>query len=190
MNPNYDYTCGKGGTLAAIVADPADRREPRPGHRHGGQRATPTSPTSARVKDPTGRPRLLTSASSFGRLFTETDLLYDRRTSDIVRSSVKGSNLQVSRDVTPDPAQTSLIDLYKKLVTPIASKVIGHITTDVTAAQNDAGESALGDLIADAQLADPSVVTGGQTPVIAFMNPGGIRTDLTRGQLQVRRADR
>src|SRR5665811_2641546 len=41
------------------------------------------------------------------------------------------------------------------------------------------GESTLGDLIADAQVNDPSVVTGGQVPVVAFMNPGGIRNDLT-----------
>ena len=53
---------------------------------------------------------------------------------------------------------------------------------------NAAGESPLGDLIADAQLADPSVVTGGQTPVIAFMNPGGIRADLTYANSNVRRA--
>ena len=44
---------------------------------------------------------------------------------------------------------------------------------------NAGGESKLGDLIADAQLADPSVVTGGDVPTIAFMNPGGIRTNLT-----------
>jgi 2',3'-cyclic-nucleotide 2'-phosphodiesterase (5'-nucleotidase family) len=178
VNPDFDYTCGKGGTLAASspILPIAANLDPAidmviSGHTH--------QPYVCSVKDPVGRPRLLTSASSFGRLFTETDLLYDKRTRDIVRGSVKGTNVQVSRDVTPDPAQTSLIDLYKQLVTPIASKVIGHISTDVTATQSPAGESALGDLIADAQLADPSVVTGGQTPVIAFMNPGGIRTDLT-----------
>ena len=55
------------------------------------------------VKDPAGQPRLLTSASSFGRLFTETNLTYDRRTSDIVRTLGQGRNVQVSRDVTPDP---------------------------------------------------------------------------------------
>ncbi len=57
--------------------------------------------------------------------------------------------------------------------------MIGAIATDVTRTPNAAGETALGDLIADAQLADESVVTGGQEPVIAFMNPGGIRADLT-----------
>ena len=47
-------------------------------------------PYVCNVPDPKGQPRLVTSASSFGRLFTETDLTYDRRTSDIVRASVKG----------------------------------------------------------------------------------------------------
>ena len=66
----------------------------------------------------------------------------------------------VTRDVAKDPAQTTLITKYKTLVAPIASKVIGQITADVTRAGNPAGESALGDLIADAQLADESVVAG------------------------------
>jgi 2',3'-cyclic-nucleotide 2'-phosphodiesterase (5'-nucleotidase family) len=182
VNPNWDYTCGKGrhgGSLVpasspilpiAANLDPAIDMVVS-GHTH--------QPYVCSVKDPAGRPRLLTSASSFGRLFTETNLTYDFRKRDIVRSSVKGSNVQVSRDVTPDPAQTSLIDTYTKLVAPIANKVVGKITSDVTKTQNPAGESQLGDLIADAQLADDSTVTGGQTPEIAFMNPGGIRADLT-----------
>ena len=95
-----------------------------------------------------------------------------------MRASVAGSNMLVTRDVARDPKQTALIAEYKTLVRPIASKVIGHITADVTRTPNAAGESPLGDLIADAQLADPSTVTGGQKPVIAFMNPGGIRADL------------
>ncbi len=121
----------------------------------------------------------MTSASSFGRLFTETNLTCTTAApATSCASSVKGSNFQVSRDVAPDPAQTSLIDTYKTLVAPIAGKVVGQITTDVTRTPNEAGETPLGDLIADAQLADDSVVTGGQTPQIAFMNPGGIRADL------------
>ena len=177
-NPTYDYTCGKGGELAAespilpIAAnlDPAIDMVVS-GHTH--------QPYVCKVKDPDQHWRLLTSASSFGRLFTETDLVYDKRTRDIVRGSVHGSNLQVSRDVPKDAAQSKLVADYLELVAPIANKVLGSITADVTKKQNDAGESALGDLIADAQLADPSVVTGGQKPVVAFMNPGGIRADLS-----------
>jgi 2',3'-cyclic-nucleotide 2'-phosphodiesterase (5'-nucleotidase family) len=178
VNPNYDYTCGGGGSLipaSSPILPIAENLDPQidmvvSGHTH--------QPYVCDVKDPKGQSRLLTSASSFGRLFTETNLTYDRRTRDIVRSSVKGANFQVSRDVKPDPMQTRLISKYQKLVEPIASEVIGHVTTDVTKTQNAAGESQLGDLIADAQLADQSVVTGGEEPVIAFMNPGGIRTDL------------
>ena len=105
VNPNYDYTCGGGGTLAptspilpiAANLDPAIDMVVS-GHTH--------QPYVCDVKDPAGASRLLTSASSFGRLFTETNLTYDRRTRDIVRSSVEGSNVQVTRDVTPDPTQT------------------------------------------------------------------------------------
>jgi 5'-nucleotidase len=179
VNPNYDYTCGGGGSLIAAaspILDIAARLDPQidmviSGHTH--------QPYVCDVKDPAGQSRLVTSASSFGRLFTETDLKYDRRTQDIVRASVQGANFPVSRDVAKDPAETSLIAKYQELVRPIASKVIGHITSDVTKAPNAVGESQLGDLIADAQLADASTVTNGQVPVIAFMNPGGIRADLT-----------
>ena len=179
VNPTYDYTCGGGGNLIpasspilpiAAGLDPAIDMVVS-GHTH--------QPYVCKVKDPAGHDRLLTSASSFGRMFTETNLTYDMRTRDIVRGSVRGSNIQVTRDVKPDADQLSLIDLYKTLVKPIASKVIGHVTGDVDRTGNASGETPLGDLIADAQLADPSTVTGEQKPVIAFMNPGGIRADLT-----------
>ena len=179
VNPNYDYTCDGGGSLVAAsspILGIAANLDPAidmvvSGHTH--------QPYTCSVTDPAGQPRLLTSASSFGRLFTETNLTYDRRTQDIVRASVSGTNMLVTRDVPKDAAQTALIGQYKTVIAPIASKVIGHINADVTRTGNAAGESALGDLIADAQLADPSTVTGGQPPVVAFMNPGGIRADLT-----------
>jgi 5'-nucleotidase len=132
------------------------------------------------IPDANGVPRLVTSASSFGRLYNDTEVTYDRRTSDIVRpTEADSTNNLVTRTVAPDAAQTALINKYKDLVKAIASKVIGSISADIVRKASDAGEQPLGDLIADAQLADTSVVTGGQTPVIAFMNPGGIRADLT-----------
>ncbi|MEW1952907.1 bifunctional metallophosphatase/5'-nucleotidase [Terrabacter sp. NPDC080008] len=178
-NTPYDYTCKGGGSLSAdspiipIVKnlDPAIDMVIS-GHTH--------QPYVCAIPDANGVPRLVTSASSFGRLYNDTEVTYDRRTSDIVRPTEADSvNNLVTRTVAKDPAQTSLIAKYKDLVKAIASKVIGSISADIVRAQSDAGESPLGDLIADAQLADPSVVTGGQTPVVAFMNPGGIRTDLT-----------
>jgi 5'-nucleotidase len=87
-------------------------------------------------------------------------------------------NRIVTRDVPKDGLLTALIDRYNAIAAPLANRVIGSITADITRANNPAGESALGDVIADAQLfatADPAF--GGA--VVAFMNPGGIRADLT-----------
>lgn len=130
------------------------------------------------IKDPAGQHRFVSSALSFGRLVTEADLKIDRRTGDVDRRSVKVANHIVTRDVAPDPKITAIIDRANTLVKPIAQRVLGRIGTDVTTEPNAAGESQLGDLIADAQLADASVVGDHAKPQIAFMNPGGIRTDL------------
>jgi 5'-nucleotidase len=178
VNPTYDYTCAKGGTLATDsgILPIAKNLDPQidlivSGHTH--------APYVCNVPDPKGQRRMVTSAASFGRLFTETNMKYDRRTQDIVRASVKGTNMIVTRDVPKAADETSIINTYKTLIAPIANKVLGKITADFTRTQSAAGESTLGDLIADAQVNDPSVVTGGKTPVVAFMNPGGIRADLT-----------
>lgn len=178
VNARYDYTCAGGGELVAgsPILPIAQNLDPEidmvvTGHTH--------NPYVCDVPDPEGKSRMITSASSFGRLYTETNLKYNLKSRDIVRSSVQGSNMLVTRDIAKAQDQTTLINTYKELVEPIASRVLGSITSDVKRDQSPAGESALGDLIADAQLADQSTVHNGQTPVIAFMNPGGIRADLT-----------
>ncbi|MBV9542435.1 MAG: bifunctional metallophosphatase/5'-nucleotidase [Alphaproteobacteria bacterium] len=121
--------------------------------------------------------RLVTSAHRYGTVVTEIDLKLDRRTHDVV--SARANNVIVRDDTyAKDPAQTRLIAAYNALVAPVASRVVGKITAPITRAENDAGESALGEVIADAQLA-AGRVTGAQ---IAFMNSGGIRADLKLGQ--------
>ena len=117
---------------------------------------------------------------------TEVRLSINNATGDVDRVNTLANNQIVTQDVVQDRKTAELIAKYKTLVDPIANKVIGHITTpSVVRTPDDSLESPLGNLIADAQLADPSVVTGGKTPVVAFMNPGGIRADLasTNGQV-------
>ena len=63
-----------------------------------------------------------------------------------------------------------MIHKYQAIAAPLANRVIGSITADITRAQNAAGESALGDVIADAQLADTRPANKGNA-VVAFMNP-------------------
>lgn len=180
VNAAYDTPCGKGGSL-----DPKSDILPIAKGLGPSVDLVLTAHTHQSyvcdIKDPAGKDRYVSSALSFGRLITEADLRVDRRTGDVDRRSVKVVNHIVTRDVTADPAVTKIVEQYKELVKPIAGKVLGQISSDVTTAPNAAGESQLGDLIADAQLADASVVGSYATPQIAFMNPGGIRTDLVAG---------
>ncbi|MBB5958884.1 5'-nucleotidase [Saccharothrix tamanrassetensis] len=127
------------------------------------------------VTDPAGNPRPFIEGLAFGRELSVVDLKIDRRTRDVVRSATVAKNHVVTKDVTPDPAIQSVIDLAKSKSGPIANRPVGSIASDILRAQNGAGESALGNLIADSQLA----ATTGNGAVLALMNPGGVRTDLT-----------
>ena len=117
----------------------------------------------------------VTMADTRGRLFTDIDVTLNRKTKDMTVVAINNvPNLQSG--VTPDPDVTALIDKYDALSAPLVNAVIGTITTDITRTANAAGESALGDIIADAQLAATAPAGLGEA-VVAFMNPGGIRAD-------------
>jgi 5'-nucleotidase len=119
--------------------------------------------------------RLVTSASSAGRLVTDIDLTLDRRTGDV--RTATANNVPVRRNVVRDRAQTDLIARYRDLLGPIANKVVGTASADITRSPAASGEFALGNLIADAQLA----ATTDKGAVAALMNPGGVRDDLQAG---------
>ncbi|OGO37547.1 MAG: bifunctional metallophosphatase/5'-nucleotidase [Chloroflexi bacterium RBG_16_57_11] len=120
--------------------------------------------------------KLVTSAFSFGRLVTKVDLTIDRASGEVV--SMAAENKIVTRDVPKDSLLTALIDKYNAIAAPLSNRIIGSITADITRTTNAAGESALGDVIADGQLAATDDPGFGEA-VVAFMNPGGIRADLT-----------
>ena len=126
------------------------------------------------VPDPAGNPRPVMQGASFGRLLSVVDLQIDKRTRDVVRSATVAHNVIVTRTVTPDPAVQALVDEAVTKSAPIANRQVGTITADLTRTQAANGESTLGDVIADAQLAGTQAA-GAQ---VAITNPGGIRTDL------------
>ncbi|MCA2182850.1 bifunctional metallophosphatase/5'-nucleotidase [Nonomuraea glycinis] len=128
------------------------------------------------VKDPAGRNRLYSQGGSFGRVITSVDLKVDRRTLDIDRASVVADNHLVTRTITPDPQISTFVQTWKDRVAPVANRAVGTITADITNTAVPSGESPLGNLIADAQLA--ATQTGGNAQ-IALMNPGGVRAPLT-----------
>jgi 5'-nucleotidase len=122
--------------------------------------------------------RLVTSGDKFGTLVTAIDLKLDRNTKEII--SAKANNVIVRSNLyAKDPEQTALIEAYDRLAAPIANRPAGSIKETLSRAPNDAGESVLGDIIADAQLNATSPAANGGA-VIALTNPGGIRTDLVK----------
>jgi 5'-nucleotidase len=119
--------------------------------------------------------KIVTSAASFGRLVTQVTLTISATTGDVTAKTAH--NVIVTRDVAKDAAETGIVDKYNRVAAPIANRVVGSITADITRAGNTAGESALGDVIADAQLEATSPTDFGGA-LVAFQNPGGIRADL------------
>jgi 5'-nucleotidase len=121
--------------------------------------------------------RVVTSASSYGRLITDIDLTIDPERNELV--DVQATNVPVSHDLAPDPDVVAIVDGYEAKAAPVTQRVVGYqagpLTRDPAAAHSPSCETPLGDLIADAQLDD----TRSAHAVVAFMNPGGIRTDLT-----------
>jgi 5'-nucleotidase len=119
--------------------------------------------------------KAVTMAYHSGRMFTDIDVTLNRVTKDMTVQTI--DNKENFQDgVIPAEDLTGLIDKYDDLSAPLANEVIGSISSDLTETNNAAGESALGDVIADAQLASTSPPGFGDA-VVAFMNPGGIRDD-------------
>jgi 5'-nucleotidase len=120
-----------------------------------------------------GRP--VTSAGSAGRFYTDIDARIDRATGDLKVVGVH--NVPVTHDIEPAADVAALVAEYRARVERISQRVVGTITADFAETPNAAGETLLGALIADAQLAATQIAAGGGAAV-AFINGGGIRTDL------------
>ncbi|MCC6438824.1 MAG: bifunctional metallophosphatase/5'-nucleotidase [Acidimicrobiales bacterium] len=171
----YDRCAG----ISGPVVDIAEHLDPEidlvvTGHTH--------QPYVCTIADPNGNPRLVTSASSYGRVVTETTLPVDARTGQVRRSAVTATNHLVTRTVAKDPTQTAIIAKWSALAAPRGNQVVGSVTADITRSPNRDSESSLANLIADAQLA-ATAAPGDGGARIALMNPGGVRADLTVDQI-------
>jgi 5'-nucleotidase len=118
--------------------------------------------------------KLLTSAASLSRLITDIDLQIDRQSGRVVSKAAR--NVIVTRDVPQDPQETALIDHYRPLAAVVAGRAVGKAAAPIPMRRNAAGESALGDIIADGMLEAARGVAGRVD--VAFTNSGGIRSDL------------
>jgi 5'-nucleotidase len=130
--------------------------------------------------------KLVTSASSFGRVITKIDLTIDHLSKTVTAATA--DNDIVTQDVAKDPQASALLKKYADLSAPLANKVIGRITETIRSArdnpsgQNAAGEQPMGDVIADAMLEATSPGDFGGA-VASFMNSGGVRGGLIFDQI-------
>jgi 5'-nucleotidase len=138
-------------------------------------------PYNCVLPDAEGNPRIVTSAYSYGRVVSELNLVLDKRTDDVRRDLSSATNHTVEQAaLTPDPKITSIIEKWQPLVAAAGDTPIGTITEDINRGGIPTGsdrgvESAAGNLVADAQ----QWATSANGADVAFMNPGGVRSDLT-----------
>ncbi|SCG34241.1 bifunctional metallophosphatase/5'-nucleotidase [Micromonospora halophytica] len=148
---------------------------------------------SCSLPNSSGAQSVVTSAGSNGQLITDIDYSLDRRTGRF--TSITAKNVIVENGVRNadgtwqqsapgvyarnpdlvDPGAKALADKYRAAVAPIANRVVGRISADIVRDARPNGESPLGDVIADAQLA----YTRGDGAQLALMNPGGVRASLS-----------
>jgi 5'-nucleotidase len=128
-------------------------------------------------------PMLVTGAGYNGRYLTDIDLTISGTNGQVIGRTANNIPVETPYlSAVPDPSMKALLDQYRAAAAPLANQVVGSITANITKTGNAAGESALGDVLADAQLAATSQVGYGEA-VVGMTNPGGIRTDLLYSQI-------
>lgn len=141
--------------------------------------------------------KLITQAGSNGRWVTKIDLTVDRLSKKVIAKDANNklviNDLGVkdpSGNAIPlphayvalqrDPAIDQVLRRYDDLSASIANAVVGRLTTGLNRKATPAGESTLGDVIADAFLAGTSDTNYRSHPAqIALTNRGSIRNDLS-----------
>jgi 5'-nucleotidase len=119
--------------------------------------------------------KMITQAYSSGTSFADIDLRLDPTTGDVASSA---ASLVTTYDdvVAPDPAVQAIVDDAERQVAPVVDRVVGVAAAPVTRSTNRAGESGLGDLVADAF----RWAAGAQ---VGLTNSGGLRDALPAGEI-------
>ncbi len=119
--------------------------------------------------------KLVVQSHDYGKAFSKIDLTLDRRSKDIVTKNA--TIIKTAHNgIKPDRQIAKMVEGYEKEVAPIINRKVGEAAHPITREQNAHGESALGNLIADAQ-------RWKMEADFSFMNPGGIRHDIAAGEV-------
>jgi len=134
--------------------------------------------TNIYLPDSTGKPVLVTQAYMYGRGYGDIDLIIDRSTGEVVGKSAQivPTYADQAPGTSPDPAASALLAEAQNAVDPVESQVIGVAAGNITLAQNSAGESAMGDLVADEERA-------AMKTDVAFDTSGDVFANISKGSI-------
>jgi 5'-nucleotidase len=173
-------------TLTGPIVDINDRLDPRvdlivSAHTHSAYNCLLPAADDTR--------RLVTSAGYYGRLVSDIRLMIKPSNGDVDRAATyQATNVAVTR-TAPDAAVQRIVDYWVARSAGPKNIHAGVATADINRARNTATppvvvrdrESSLGNLIAQTQL--DALRPNYGNPVVAFMNPGGLRTDIAAGDV-------
>ncbi|MCZ2829534.1 bifunctional metallophosphatase/5'-nucleotidase [Modestobacter sp. VKM Ac-2986] len=153
------------------------------------------------LTDPAGQPRLVTQAEYYGRMITDVRLVLDGETGDVDRlcADYRAQSTYNVRDAE-DAGIAGIVEHWTDLAAEEGDRVVGSATEAIARpgglvdTDNDpstppvfrddrTAESGLGNLVAQAQLESVQGDPAYGDPVIAFMNPGGLRADIEAGDV-------
>ncbi|HWU54413.1 MAG TPA: bifunctional metallophosphatase/5'-nucleotidase [Rhizomicrobium sp.] len=128
------------------------------------------------IPNSNGKKMLVVQAFSASTAYDDIDVTIDPITQDVVAMSARVLTTWADQGpgLTPDAAVANLVAQAETTVAPLINQIVGTASVAITTAENSAGESLMGNLIADAQKASTHTE-------IAFMNAGGIRAGLAAG---------
>lgn len=131
--------------------------------------------TNAFIANERGKGILAVQAYAYGTAFADVDLVVDSKTGDVVHKSAEIVTT-FADSIAPDEKTRAFMEEVEAKVGPKINEVIGTAAAPVTNERIPSGESALGNLIADAQRVAMQADFG-------FMNNGGIRADIDAGEV-------
>lgn len=133
--------------------------------------------SSCTVRDPAGNERPLIQSASVGRTVSVVDVVIDPANGDILRDRTSAFNQVVTRDIPVDVKTQELVDETLRRAQEFSQQHLGELSDTATRETTPSGESTLGHLVADAQLA-ATAADGAQA---AFVASSQLAADLPAG---------
>lgn len=134
--------------------------------------------SNALEKNAHGHPILVTQAYLAGTAYAAIDLTIDRKRGDVVdkRAVIVPTFADEGPGLAPAADVAALVEKADARTSALLARVVGEAPEPLSQIPNQAGESTLGNLVADAQRS----ASGAQ---IALVNQGALRGDLARGPI-------